>query len=525
MLHETIKILRKVEKKPRENAENPRENTAKFSQEKSDKKFEKKRDFGKKKEFGKWKEFWKKSENFGGKNFGKNSIESPRTEKFDSKIFGEKANNFNEKNFEKSEKFIKISPKNFSKNPHNFEKKNFQKQAVRGGKIFSNGVYWNVNDGGKIETKEEIRRLWKVFITCQAGLESLVKRDNEKIGLKNFEIRDRIVRANATEKQIYEALVWNRFANRVYLELSDEKVETFDELFAVVEAISWWDFLPAGIAIVTEATAIKSTLSHTPSIQSITKKAIVKRLTEGTGTHRLYEDRTGDEAHIQVFIIENVAYILLDITGNALHKRGWRTESGEAPIKETLAAAIVVLSSWNFREKFLDPFCGSGTIAIEAALLARNIAPGIGRHFAIENFKIFDKNIFDEVRRKAREKSFQNGKYQIFASDLDEISLQKAKNNAMRAGVETDIIFEKSDFFQTNFDEKTWIVTNPPYNVRLEIDDENFYKNFAETFKNENIFGGFITSFDNNDILSEKIFKNRKLYNGGLAARFYKKIP
>lgn len=183
------------------------------------------------------------------------------------------------------------------------------------------------------------------------------------------------MRANATEKQIYEALIWNRFANRAYLELLKKKVETFDELFDAVEKISWKDFLPAGIAIVTEATTIRSTLSHTPSVQSITKKAIVKHLTNGTGAHHLYEDRTGDEAHIQIFLIENTAYILLDITGNAFHKRGYRTESGEAPIKETLAAAIVALSEWKFGEKFLDPFCGSGTIAIEAALLVRNIAP------------------------------------------------------------------------------------------------------------------------------------------------------
>lgn len=330
------------------------------------------------------------------------------------------------------------------------------------------------------------------------------------------------MRASATEKQIYEALIWNRFANRVYLELASEKVETFDELFSFTEAISWEKYLPAGIAIVTEATAIKSTLSHTPSIQSIAKKAIVKQLTDGTGTHRLYEDRTGDEAHIQIFVIENVAYILLDITGNALHKRGWRTESGEAPIKETLAAAIVALSGWKFREKFLDPFCGSGTIAIEAALLARNIAPGIGRHFAIENFRNFNKNLFDEVRREAREKFFPSGNYQIFGSDLDEETLQKAKNNAMRAGVEADIIFEKSDFFDASVTEKTWIVTNPPYNVRLETDDE-FYKNFLEKMLAREISGGFITSYECEKNPNIKHFKDRKLYNGGLAARFYKK--
>lgn len=366
-----------------------------------------------------------------------------------------------------------------------------------------------------------------IFITCQAGLESLVKKDNQKIGLKILETRDRIIRAKATEKNIYEALLWNRFSNRIYLELATSKIETFDELFSLVEGISWKNFLPRWIAIVTEATTIKSQLSHIPSIQSITKKAIVKHITEGTGTHHLYENRDGDEAHIQVFLIENVAYILLDITGSALHKRGWRTESGEAPIKETLAAAIIALSNWRFWEIFWDPFCGSGTFAIEAALLARNIAPGIGRHFAIENFPFFNKNMFDIARKEAREKSYPSGKYQIFGSDINPEMIEKSRRNALRAGIENDVIFEIVDFFDKDFTQKTTIVTNPPYGIRLEnFSDEEFYKNFVKILENENISGWFITSYEEvKALLSHKKWKDRKLYNGGLSARFYKKIP
>lgn len=134
-----------------------------------------------------------------------------------------------------------------------------------------------------------------------------------------------------------------------------------------------------------------------------------------------------------MFIIADTAHILLDITGNALHKRGYRTESGEAPIKETLAAAIVALSGWRFTEKFLDPFCGSGTFAIEAAMLARNIAPGMGRHFAIENFPIFNRDYFSEVRDECRKSIFPSGKYQIEASDLSEEMIEIARRNAERA--------------------------------------------------------------------------------------------
>lgn len=237
----------------------------------------------------------------------------------------------------------------------------------------------------------------------------------------------------------------------MYIELASAITNDFDSLFELVKNISWKNFLRAGIAIVTEATAIKSTLSHTPSIQSIAKKAIVSHLTDGTGTHHLHENRDGDEAHIQIFIIENRAHILIDITGNPLHKRGYRTESGDAPIKENLAAAILAISGWRFRKKFLDPFCGSGTFAIEAAMLARNIAPGLGRHFAVENFPFFEKEILYAVRREAHEKIYPSGNYQIFASDINPKMIEIAKNNARRAGVEDDIIFVEQNFFDYDF--------------------------------------------------------------------------
>lgn len=365
------------------------------------------------------------------------------------------------------------------------------------------------------------------FITCQAGVESLVKKESEKIGLKNLSVQDRIVRGVGTKKNMYELLMKSRFANRIYLELKTEKTETFDELFSVVKSISWKHFLPKGIAIVTEATAIKSQLSHTPSIQSIAKKAIVTNLTEWTGTHHLFENRDSHEAHIQIFLIQNCAHILLDITGNALHKRGYRTETGDAPIKETLAAAIIALSSWRFHENFMDPFCGSGTFAIEAAMLARNIAPWMGRHFALENFPFFEQKFLSEVRMECKENAYSSGKYKIFASDISEEMTQIAQRNARRAGVENDIIFCTEDFFAKKFDEKITILTNPPYWVRLENDsDEAFYQKFVEKMQHENVSGGFITSFDGvEQFLQKNLWKNRKLYNGWLSARFYKKIP
>lgn len=280
------------------------------------------------------------------------------------------------------------------------------------------------------------------FITCQAGLESLVKQEVNKLGLKTVEVADRIVRVTGNEKQMYELLVWSRFSNRIYLELAEKTVTTFDELFSLVKEIPWKQYLQSGIAIVTEGTSIKSTLAHTPSLQSITKKAIVEHLTADTGTHHLYEDRSSDEAHIQVFMRNNTAHILLDITGTALHKRGYRLESGEAPIKENLAAALVALSGWRFRTPLYDPFCGSGTIAIEAALLARNLAPGMGRHFAVEYMPFFQKSLLTTVRNEAKKRSYPSGSYQIIGRDIDSKMIDIARANAERAGVEADICFE-----------------------------------------------------------------------------------
>lgn len=379
------------------------------------------------------------------------------------------------------------------------------------------------NSWKKINSSPVIFEKNRLFITCQAGLEALVKRDNEKIGLTNFSVYDRIVRANATEMQIYEALIWNRFSNRIYLELKSQKCEDFDTLFNSVLSISWHQILPKDIAIVTEATAVRSTLSHTPSIQSIAKKAIVTKLTEWTWTHHLKENREGNEAHIQIFLMENTAYILLDITGNALHKRGYRLESGEAPIKETLAAALVALSGWRFKSVFLDPFCGSGTIPIEAAMLAKNIAPWKNRHFAIENFVFFDKNLFEKAKKWAEEKEYKDTEYSIFWSDIEPNLLKIVQDNATRAWVKENIIFKTENFFDVDVSDWVTIVTNPPYGIRLEnASDEEFYKAFLWKMESKNIVWGFITSYDEL-LIDRNNWKDRKLYNWGLSARFYYK--
>ncbi len=227
-------------------------------------------------------------------------------------------------------------------------------------------------------------------------------------------------------------------------------------------------------------------------------------------------------------MIEDVAHITLDVTGIALHRRGYRSEAGDAPIKENLAAAIIALSGWRFKENFLDPFCGSGTFAIEAALLARNIAPGLNRRFAIEWHPFFEKEIFETAKQELQSKLYPSGAYSIQGSDIDMISLQKAKRNAERAGVSEDIEFIVADFEDTPLiatDQKTTIVTNPPYGERLLPDEvEEIYSKLKNIFEQENVSGGLITSAEEwEKIIDKKKWKNRKLYNGGIPARLWLK--
>lgn len=353
---------------------------------------------------------------------------------------------------------------------------------------------------------------YHLLLTCQSGLESLVKRECEKLGLENIRGQDRLVKCSGTEKNTYELLVWSRFANRVYLSLAEERVTDFDTLYTTLESIEWGQYLTGKERIVIEASSTKSILSSTPTIQSVAQKAIYSTLYTPDNT-------SGTEVHILILIIDDIAHALLDITGNPLHKRGYREEAGEAPIKENLAAALVAFANWKYRTPLLDPFCGSGTIAIEATMIARNIAPGLGRHFRIEELPFYNRALLVEVRQEANGKVYPSGKYQIFASDTDASMIEMAQRNAERAGVSEDITFSVSDFLATSSSGPATIVTNPPYGNRLQNTElERIYTKLSKEVRENG--GGFITSYHLDDI---KDFSNKKLLNGSEECRFWYK--
>mgnify|MGYP000373141888 CR=1 FL=1 len=308
----------------------------------------------------------------------------------------------------------------------------------------------------------------RITITCQSGLESLVKRESEKIGLTDITGLDRMITGMGDLTTIYELLVRSRFSNRVYINLSEKKITNFDSLHEMCRQIPWELYLSGKEQIVVEASATRSELSSEPTIQSVSQSAIFSTLTTPNTT-------SGIEVHILILIVDNTAKILLDITGEPLHKRGYREEAGDAPIKENLAAAMIAFSNWRYKTPLLDPFCGSGTIAIEAAMMARNIAPGVNRRFRIESMKFHNREELTSVRNIARMNAYPSGEYEIYASDIEGEMVEKAKRNAGRAGVLDDIIFSVSDFSSLSGKEKT-IVTNPPYGKRLEdADIANLY--------------------------------------------------
>jgi putative N6-adenine-specific DNA methylase len=198
--------------------------------------------------------------------------------------------------------------------------------------------------------------------------------------------------------------------------------------------------------IVIEASSTRSILSSTPTIQSIAQKAIFSTLYTPNNANAI-------ETHILILIVDDEMRVLLDVTGDPLHKRGYRSESGEAPIKESLAAALIAFSGWRYREPFLDPFCGSGTIAIEAAMMARNIPPGLSRHFRIESLSFHDRDTYMKAKEEMKGKIYPSGSYSISASDSDPGMVEIAKRNAERAGVADDIVFSVSDFLSSRHPE------------------------------------------------------------------------
>ncbi len=365
----------------------------------------------------------------------------------------------------------------------------------------------------------------KYVLSTVAWLEKLAKQEIIREKYEITEVQDRLVCFEAPIEAVARINLWSRVGNKLYLELAEKKVSDFDNLFDLINNIDFWKYIPKNSPILVKATSVRSQLSSTPAIQKISKKAITKKLLEGTWEDFLKEKEGFDNFEVFVLIINDKAKILVNTSGDALHKRAYRKYTWEAPIKENLAAWIVLLSNWNFKKPFYDVFCWSWTIAIEALMIAKNIAPWINRKFAFENRNFIPKWLIQAEIERAEAREF-DWEYQIFASDLDYEVIEMAKENAKLAGLEWKIIFDHKDFRNYLEEKIEWtLVTNPPYGLRLKDNDlEGLYRDLDKIFaQNKDLNWGFITSFEAKDNFYNTKYKNRKLYNGAEKVYFYKK--
>lgn len=366
---------------------------------------------------------------------------------------------------------------------------------------------------------------YQLIATATFGLEALVAKELKVLGYEDLETENGRVKFSGDEMDIAIANTYLRCADRVQINMGEFEATTFEELFQGVLALPWGDLMPANAVMHVNGKSVKSQLHSVPDCQSITKKAIVSAMARTYPGTEFKED--GPLYKIEVAILKDHVTMTVDTTGAGLHKRGYRKDSGAAPLKETLAAAIVMLSGWKGDVPLYDPFCGSGTILIEAAMMARGIPAGLRRTFTCEAWPNFiEEDPFAMVRKGANAAVDHEKRLQIFGYDKDTWVLSTAKANAKKANVYRDILFQERDVreFKENYAPAT-IITNPPYGERL--DEEKIAQQLSKTLGDIhrtypkldlNVFTA-LSDFER--YFGQKPDKNRKLYNGRLLCYLY----
>ena len=360
-------------------------------------------------------------------------------------------------------------------------------------------------------------------IPCLLGLESLVGDEIRKLGLSDVRVENGRVLCRGEARDIARLNINLRCGARVILVLHKFRATDFESLFQGVRAVHWEDWIPREGEFPVVGYSINSTLHSVPACQSIVKKAVVDRLSAAYGIAQFPE--TGRRYQVRFSIMKDEVTVGLDTSGEGLYKRGYRAHGVAAPLKETLAAAMVKLSHYNGRDPFCDPFCGSGTIAIEAALAALNRAPGLNREFAAETWRCLPRGIWQAERNFARSREY-TGDYHLFASDIDPRAVALARENARRAGVEKYIDFSVAD--ARDFSRKTengTLCTNPPYGERL-LEKEaavELMRAFGKTMREtENWKTYVISSLENfENVYGKRADKRRRLYNGMIPCQLY----
>lgn len=359
------------------------------------------------------------------------------------------------------------------------------------------------------------------------GLESIVKEECKKLGFQNIQTFNGRVEFDGDFKVLAKANIHLRCADRVFIKMSEFKALSYEELFQEVKKIAWEHWIEEdGEFPISWVSSVKSKLYSKADIQRIVKKAMVERLKEKY-KKEIFEE-TGAKYRIKIQCYNDIFLVMMDTSGEGLNRRGYRSLKNEAPLKETMAAALIYLAKWQGGERaFLDPMCGTGTLAIEAAMIARNIAPGANRNFAAEEWSIIPEDIWIDARDEAFSMEDYEKRVKIYASDIDEETIKIAKKNIERAGVEGDIILSCQDFREVKVEEKAGaMITNPPYGERLLdlVEVEELYRNLGQFCRKHLSKWSYyiITSFESFEkVFGKKASKNRKLYNGGIKCYYY----
>lgn len=371
--------------------------------------------------------------------------------------------------------------------------------------------------------------LFEFVAPCHFGLEAVCKREIYDLGYDITKVEDGKVTFVGDMEAMARANIFLRTAQRIILKVGEFKAVTFEELFQNIKKIAWEDYLPVDARFwVTKATSVKSKLFSPSDIQSIVKKAMVERMKEHY--HVNWFDEDGADYPVRISIYKDIVTVGLDTSGESLHKRGYRKMVSKAPIEETLAAGLIKLTPWNKDRILVDPFCGSGTFPIEAAMMGANIAPGMHRSFQGQQWdNLITKRIWDDSYEEARDLVDLSVKMDIQGYDIDPQIVKAARENAKRAGVEELIHFQQRPVHKLRHPKKYgFVICNPPYGERLEEKEDLpiLYREIGQAFEHLDGWSEYlITAYEDAEkYIGKKATKNRKIYNGMMKTYFYQFI-
>ncbi len=357
------------------------------------------------------------------------------------------------------------------------------------------------------------------------GLEAVARREIEGLGYKALKTEDGRVIFEGDLRATVRANLWLRTADRVQIVMADVRATEFEDIYQTMKGVAWEEWIPMEGNFTVNAVSVKSKLSSVPAIQKVAERALIDRLREFYPIDRF--PKTGASFDVKVSLHKDRAVITLDTTGPGLNKRGYRRLIGKAPLKETLAAAMVELSFWEPGRVLADPCCGSGTIPIEAAMIAQNIAPGLSRQFAFESWEAVDRSIVKEERARCYRQMTPRDDLRIFGSDIDKDAVKIARENAAEAGVEESIDFSVKDVADFSAPDKSGImISNPPYGERIGDREgiERIYGTWRRFFAENPCWSLFCLTSDKtveDQIFGRPANRRRKLYNGRMEVCYY----